>query len=225
MAAMRLVSVNVGLPREVVHRGKTVTTGIFKAPVVGRVAVRRLNVDGDGQADLTVHGGVHKAVYAYPAEHYDFWRRELGREELPWGTFGENLTVEGMLEDEVAIGDAFRVGGDAGDGGTGGTVVEISQPRAPCSKLALRLVLPDFPKRFLASGRVGFYLRVREEGEVGAGDPIARLEADPRRMTVRRVSRLRYFDRDDRAGAAAAAALPALSPGWREWFESQLAAG
>lgn len=214
-----LVSVQVGLPRSVIDdRGRTVVTGIFKQPVDGRVMLRRLNLDGDGQADLTVHGGVDKAVYAYPTEHYPPWRRELGRDALPFGTFGENLTVAGMREDEVAIGDVFRIGG---------AVVEVSQPRSPCAKLALRMGMLEFPKRFLASGRVGYYLRVREEGEIGAGDAIERLAAGTGAkagMTVLRVSRLRYFEAGDRDGVAAAAALTALAPSWRSWFAGAAAA-
>ncbi len=213
MSERRLVSVNVGRPRDVEHMGRIVTTGIYKKPVAGRVRVRRLNLDGDAQADLTVHGGADKAVYAYPAEHYEPWRRELGH-ELPWGTFGENLTVTGMLEDEVAIGDAFRIG-DA--------VVEVSQPRTPCSKLAMRMGMPEFPKRFLASGRTGFYLRVLTEGEVGSGDPIEQVAADPARLTVHRATRLRYFEHDDRDAIAAAAAVAAFSPSWRAWFVGQQA--
>ena len=213
---MKLVSLQVGRPREVVDgRGRTVVTGIYKEPVAGRVVLRRLNVDGDAQADLTVHGGVDQAVYAYPAEHYPLWRGELGRDGLPYGTFGENFTVAGMREDEVAIGDLFRVGG---------AVVEVTQPRAPCFKLALKMGMPEFPKRFLASGRTGYYLRVREEGEIGAGDAIERLTAGTGGMTVLRIGRLRFFDHDDLEGVAAAAALPALSPGWRQWFAGRLAA-
>ena len=168
---MRLLSVNVSPPKEVLHGSETVETGIFKEPVAGRVMLRELNLDGDGQADLINHGGVHQAVYAYPIEHYDYWRRELGREDFGFGQFGENFTVEGMPEDEVHIGDVFRVGGDA--------LVEVSQPRTPCFKLGIRMGLPRFPKLFLKSGRIGFFLRVLEEGEVGAGDAGERVARPP----------------------------------------------
>jgi len=164
------------MPRELKHNGKTVTTGIFKEPVEGRVNLNAHNLEGDGQADLLVHGGIHKAVYVYPIENYDYWKRELGRTDFPFGQFGENFTVEGMLEDEVHIGDVFRVGE--------GAVVEVTQPRVPCYKLAIKMESPQFPKMFLASCRVGFYLRVIEEGEVGAGDVFERIKIDSQRMTV-----------------------------------------
>jgi MOSC domain-containing protein YiiM len=149
---MKLLSVNVGLPREVSWKGKTVMTGIFKEPVQGRVMVRSLNLDGDGQADLTVHGGVDKAVYAYPVEHYDYWRQELPDTDLPWGMFGENLTIEGVLEQGVNIGDRFRMGTAA---------VMVTQPRMPCYKLGIKFGRTDIVKRFLDSQRSGFYFSVR----------------------------------------------------------------
>ncbi len=158
---MKLLSVNVSPPKEVAHGGKTVTTGIFKEPVDGRVMLRTLNLDGDGQADLTGHGGIYKAAYAYSVENYDYWKRELGRTDFTFGQFGENLTVEGMLEDEIHVGDVFRAGG---------ALVEVTQPRVPCYKLGIKMGLRGFEKTFLASRRVGFYLRVLEEGEVGADD-------------------------------------------------------
>lgn len=178
---MKLISVNVSKPKEIAAGGRTVSTGIFKAPVAGRVRVGRLNLEGDGQADLRVHGGPDKAVYAYPFEHYDYWQRELGRSDLAFGRFGENLTVEGMLEDEVRIGDVFRVGS---------ALLQISQPRSPCFKLGIRMGSSRFPKRFLAAGRPGFYLRVLEEGEVAAGDSIALDRAEPEGLTVLEASRL-----------------------------------
>ena len=147
---MQVVSVNVGLPRDVLWKGRTVTTGIFKEPVAGRVQVRKFNLDGDKQADLSVHGGADKAVYLYPVEHYAYWRRELPDMELPWGMFGENLTTEGLLEDGVNIGDRFRVGS---------AEVVVTQPRMPCQKLAIRFGRSDIIKRFLASGRTGLYVR------------------------------------------------------------------
>jgi len=159
---MKMVSLNVGRPREVLWHGRTVTSGIFKEPVAGRVALRKLNLDGDGQADLTVHGGEHKAVYCYPVEHYSYWQKELGR-ELPMGMFGENFTTEGVLEQQVNLGDRFRVGS---------AEVVVTQPRLPCYKLGIRFGADDMVKRFLASGRTGFYLRVDREGETGTGDEI-----------------------------------------------------
>ena len=212
---MKLLSVNVSRPREVAHGRKTVRTGIFKEPVAGRVVLRELNLDGDGQADLVNHGGLHRAVYAYPVENYDYWGRELSRDDLSFGQFGENFTVDGMTEEDVHIGDVFRVG-DA--------LMEVSQPRPPCFKLGIKMAMPRFPKLFLASGRVGFYLRVLEEGEVGAGDEIERVRRDPERLTVRETSHLLFFEGEDLEGARRALRVPALSPGWRESFGERLVA-
>jgi MOSC domain-containing protein YiiM len=209
---MKLLSVNVSLPKEVPSADGPVATGIFKEPVAGRVMLRALNLDGDGQADLQVHGGVYQAVYAYTTEHYRYWARELGRNDLRPGQFGENFTVEGMPEDEVRIGDWYRVG-DA--------VVEVTQPRVPCYKLALKMGSAEFPKRFLGSGRVGFYLRVVEEGMVGADDQIARIETDPEALTVLQVIRLAYFERENRALTEKAAQLRGLSPEWRQRFDER----
>jgi MOSC domain-containing protein YiiM len=211
---MKLLSVNVSRPREVAHGSETVTTGIFKEPAEGRVMLGTLNLDGDGQADLVGHGGIYKAAYAYSVENYEHWKRELGREDLAFGQFGENFTVEGMPEDEVHIGDVFRVGG---------ALVEVTQPRVPCYKLALKMGLKGFEKRFLASCRVGFYLRVLEEGEVGAGDGVDRVRIDPERITVREMCHLLYFDPENLEGARKALRIRALSPGWRQSFEQRLA--
>jgi MOSC domain-containing protein YiiM len=211
---MKLLSVNVSRPREVAHRSETVTTGIFKEPAEGRVMLGTLNLDGDGQADLVGHGGIYKAAYAYSVENYEHWKRELRWEDLAFGQFGENFTVEGMPEDEVHIGDVFRVGG---------ALVEVTQPRVPCYKLALKMGLKGFEKRFLASCRVGFYLRVLEEGEVGAGDGVDRVRIDPERITVREMCHLLYFDPENLEGARKALRIRALSPGWRQSFEQRLA--
>jgi MOSC domain-containing protein YiiM len=211
---VRLVSVNVSLPREVAHQGKNVLTGIFKEPVAGRVMLRRLNLDGDRQADLRVHGGFDKAVYAYPAEHYTHWKQALGRSDLSPGQFGENLTVEGMTEDAIHIGDAFRVGG---------ALVEVTQPRAPCFKLGIKMGSSRFPKAFLASGRVGFYLRVLEEGEVGAGEAIQPTHCDPASLSVAEVLRLMFVDREDVEGVRRALGVRALAAGWHGAFEERLA--
>jgi MOSC domain-containing protein YiiM len=161
-ADMKLFSVNVGLPRVVMSNGDPVSTGIFKEPVVGRVMVRTLNLDGDRQADLSVHGGPSKAVYVYPSEHYDYWKHELPEMNLPWGMFGENFTTTGLFETELNIGDKFRVGQ---------TVVMVTEPRMPCYKLGIKFGRSDMLKKFLASERTGFYFAVLQEGEVETGDP------------------------------------------------------
>jgi MOSC domain-containing protein YiiM len=210
---MKLLSVNVSLPREVAHGSETVSTGIFKEPVAGRVVLRMSNLDGDGQADLENHGGIYRAAYAYSIENYDHWRRELGRADLTFGQFGENFTVERMVEDNIHIGDVFRIG-DA--------LVEVTQPRPPCFKLGIKMGMAGFPKLFLASGRVGFYLRVLEEGEVGAGDVFECVEGDPEQMSVREMSRLLFFEPENLEGAKRALRVTALSPGWRYSFEERL---
>ena len=179
---MKLLSVQTGRPREIEHRGRTVRTAIYKEPVLFRVRARRLGLEGDAQADLRVHGGPEKAVYAYDLSGYAHWRTELA-EEFPHGQFGENLTVEGMPETEVRIDDVYRVGG---------ALLQVSQPRSPCFKLALKMERPTFPKAFLRSGRTGFYLRVLEEGELGAGDPIELVSRQPGAVTVEKMVRLTY---------------------------------
>ena len=210
---MKLLSVNVSLPEEVPHERETVSTGIFKDPVDGRVMLRAMNLDGDGQADLENHGGIYQAAYVYSVENYDHWRHELGRDDLAFGQFGENFTVEGMAEDHIYIGDVFHVG-DA--------LVEVAQPWPPCFKLGIKMGMPRFPKMFLASGRVGFYLRVLKEGEVGAGDAFERLEECPERISVRQISRLLFFEPENLEGAKRALRIRALSPGWRSSFEDRL---
>ena len=175
---MRVVSVNVSLPKTVEWRGRKVTTAIFKEPVEGRVRIRRTGLVGDRQADPSVHGGPTKAVYAYPSEHYPFWRRELGRADLPWGSFGENLTTEGLDERTLRVGDRLRVGSAS---------LTVTQPRMPCYKLGIRFGRLDMVRRFLASGRSGFYLAVHEEGDVAAGDPIELLGTDHGLPTVSQV--------------------------------------
>jgi MOSC domain-containing protein YiiM len=213
---MRVVSVNVGLPRTVSSNGREVTTGIFKAPVAGRVRVGRLNLDGDRQADLAVHGGPAKAVYAYPLAHYAFWRDELG-EDLPFGAFGENLTIEGLpLEEDAAIGDRFRVAT---------TELVVTQPRLPCFKLALRFGRADMVKRFLASRRTGYYLRVAVEGDVAAGDPVTRVARHPAGVSVGDVTRAYAIERDDVATLERLTALDALPEHWRAFFGKRLSAG
>jgi len=213
---MKLVSVNTGLPREVTWHGTNVTTGIFKQPVQGRVALRTLNLDGDRQADLTVHGGEHKAVYCYPIEHYRVWKKDLPGWEFPMAVFGENFTTEGLLEDSVHLGDQFSIGS---------AEVVVTQPRLPCYKLGIRFQADDMVRRFLASGRTGFYLAVTREGEVGAGDEIEAIARDPNAVPVSGITRLyiakRYGD-DDVKSVQRALRVGALPESWKEYFRERL---
>jgi MOSC domain-containing protein YiiM len=209
---MRIVSLNVGLPREVEWRGRTVLTSIFKPPVDHRLRVTTLNFEGDQQSDLSVHGGVDKAVYAYPAEHYEYWRGELPQAELPWGAFGENLTTEGVLED-VRIGDRFRIGS---------AEFVVTQPRMPCFKLGIRFGRPDILKTFLGSGRSGFYLAVTKEGEVGAGDPIEPIAREHEGLTVAEVVRLYTVDAENQEILRRAVGTSALPESWRDYFRERL---
>lgn len=213
---IKLVSVNAGLPREVTWHGQTVTTGIFKQPVKGRVALRKLNLDGDRQADLTVHGGERKAVYCYPLAHYEFWKNELPGRELPLAIFGENFTTDGMLENSVHLGDRFSVGS---------AEVIVTQPRLPCYKLGIRFQSDDMVKRFLASGRTGFYLGVTREGEVGAGDSIELIARDPNAISISEITRLyiaKRFSTDDIASARRALRVAALPESWKDYFRERL---
>ena len=210
---MKLVSVNVGLPQEVIWKGKTVTTGIFKEPVEERVKVRFLNLDGDRQADLTVHGGLDKAIYVYPVEHYEYWRGELPEMELPWGMFGENLTTVGLLEDSVNIGDRFRIGT---------AEVMVTQPRMPCYKLGIKFGRANMVKQFLDSRLTGFYFSVLQEGEVGVGDAMELISRDENNVTVADITRLYVRQRDDLQMLHRAAQVKALPDGWRDYFQQQL---
>ena len=210
---MKVVAINVGRPREVHWRGRSIQTSIFKTPVASRVRVARDNVEGDQQSDLSVHGGPEKAVYAYPAEHYPFWRRELPKAELAWGAFGENFTTEGLLEDEVWIGDRYRVGS---------AELVVTQPRMPCYKLAIRFGQTEMVKRFLQSRRSGFYLAVEREGDVGAGDTIERLGRNERRLTVADVVTLYAADSANQPLLASASEHPSLPAAWREYFRKRL---
>jgi MOSC domain-containing protein YiiM len=211
---MRVLSVNVGRPREVEWRGKLVRTSIFKAPVSGRLRVRALNLEGDEQSDLTVHGGTDKAVYAYPSEHYAFWRRELPGADLPWGAFGENLTLEGLLEDGICIGDHVRCGS---------AELAVTQPRVPCFKLGIRHGRPDLVKRFLRSGRSGFYFAVVQEGELGAGDALELIPAQGDRVSVAAAARAHAADDTDPELMRRLSRLAGLSHSWREHFLARLA--
>jgi MOSC domain-containing protein YiiM len=212
MTTMRVASVNVGMPREVEWQGERVLTGIFKEPVSAPLALRRLNFDGDAQADLTVHGGIEKAVYAYPSEHYGDWQSRLGR-DLPFGAFGENLTTEGLLEDAVHIGDAFCVG-------TARLVA--TQPRLPCYKLGLRFGDPGMMRMFLKAGRPGIYFAVEEEGVVGPGDAIERVHVDGRRISLVALLGLILDRRADPAALRRALEIPGLAEVWRQEFEQRL---
>jgi MOSC domain-containing protein YiiM len=210
---VQVVSVNVGLPREVRWRGRVVTTGIFKEPVTDARPLRRFNIEGDGQADLTVHGGKDKAVYAYPSEHYDFWRNEWPRADYPWGLFGENLSTTGLLEDAVCIGDEFRVG-------TARLVV--TQPRMPCFKLGIRFGDPQIIERFLKSRRPGIYFGIVEEGRIGPGDQIQLLSSDPHRVSVLELLELILDSSPSESRLRRALSVPALADDWRTEFTAQL---
>lgn len=213
---MRVVSVNCGLPREVLWHGQPVTTGIFKEPVEGRVALRKLNLDGDRQADLSVHGGADKAVYCYASEHYDYWRRELPGRELPAGSFGENFTMEGLPDEHVYIGDRFSVGS---------AEVVVTQPRLPCYKLGVKFGSDGMVRRFLASGRTGFYLKVAREGEVGAGDEIRRIGREENSVPFSEIMRLyvvKSYSKDDLASLQRLMALSAVPESWKEYFRARV---
>jgi MOSC domain-containing protein YiiM len=210
---MKLLSINVDLPRDVAWQGEIVRTSIFKQPVSGRVRVGRLNLAGDEQSDLSVHGGRDKAVYAYPSEHYAFWRGELPGMDLPWGMFGENLTTAGLLENAVHIGDRLRAGS---------AEFLVTQPRMPCFKLGLRFGRRDMIKRFLESGRSGFYVAVLREGDVAAGDAVEFIARDERRITVAEVARLYNADNGDQDLLGRVSELTALPERWRERFRKRL---
>jgi MOSC domain-containing protein YiiM len=213
---MKLVSVNTGLPREVIWHGRTVTTAIYKQPVEGRIGLRRLNLDGDRQADLRVHGGEHKAVYCYPMEHYEYWRKELPGRELPVAIFGENFTTDGLLEDSVHLGDRFAVGS---------AEIIVTQPRMPCYKLGIRFESDDMLKRFLASGRTGFYFAVIREGEVGASDKVNLIARDPNAVSVSEITRLyvlKKYGNEDVASVQRALKVKALPEDWKNYFRERL---
>ena len=210
---MNLLSVNVGLPREIEWKGKIVRTSIFKAPVTGRVRVAKLNVEGDQQSDLTVHGGLDKAVYAYASEHYAFWHQELPGVDLPQGVFGENFTTSGLLEETLHIGDRLRVGS---------AEFVVTQPRMPCFKLGIRFNRPDMVKRFLQSGRTGFYFAVLKEGEVAAGDSIELLERDEHNIPVADIVNLYRGDATNQDKLRRVSELPSLPNSWRDYFRKRL---
>ena len=210
---MKLLSINVGLPREIEWQGKRVRTSIFKSASAGYVRVMTLNLEGDEQSDLSVHGGAHKAVYAYPSEHYPFWHEEVPEADLPLGAFGENFTTEGLFEEAVHIGDRFRVGS---------AEFIVTQPRLPCFKLGIRFGRQEMVKRFLRSGRTGFYLAVLEEGLVTAGDSIELLARDEHGVTVADIVNLCTAGATDQDLLQRASALPALPTDWRDHFRKRL---
>lgn len=209
----RLLSVNVGLPRDVIWQGRTVRTGIWKTPVAGPRMVRRLNIDGDGQGDLGGHGGERRAVYVYQLDSYRYWERELGRSDFVYGQFGENFTVDGLTDKEVCIGDRYRIGG---------AVFEVTQPRVTCYRLGIRMNVPDMAALLVKHGRPGFYFRVLEEGEVKAGDEITLVASGPEQMSVSEIDALLYLPDHRAARLARALRIPALSAGWHRSFEALL---
>jgi MOSC domain-containing protein YiiM len=210
---MKIISLNVARPRLTVYRGTTISTGIFKKPVSGRIILRSLNLEGDQQADLSVHGGPHKAVYAYPSEHYFYWRNELPGVDLPWGAFGENFTTIGLAEDAVHVGDRFRVGS---------AIVMVRQPRMPCYKLAARFQRDDIIERFLWSARSGVYFSVEQEGTVAEGDSIERISKSEEAITIAEMNRLFTSERYNRALLQKAIGTPVLPEDCREYFLPRL---
>ncbi len=214
---MKLLSVNVSMPKPIRYGGKTVHTGIFKEPVSGPVTLTEKNITGDGQGDTRVHGGTYKAVYGYPIEHYDYWQQTLQRDDFAFGQFGENLTVQGLLEGAVHIGDIFQIGATVR--------LQITQPRVPCFKLEYKMERPAFAKQFLESKRVGFYFRILQAGDIAAGDRITRIETAPDSLSVTEILTLRYFDRENRDQVRRARELKALSPSWKRDFTKILGTG
>ncbi len=210
---MKLLSLNVARPRLTVYKGETINTGIFKQPVDGPVALRTLNLDGDRQADLSVHGGPNKAVYGYPAEHYDYWRDQLPGIDLPWGAFGENFTTTGLHENDLHIGDRLQLGS---------AILMVRQTRTPCYKLAAKFQRDDMLERFLASGHSGVYFSVEQEGKVAAGDTFTFLSRNLEGITIEEMNRLIATDRYNRALLEKAIATEALPENWRDHFSRRL---
>jgi MOSC domain-containing protein YiiM len=210
---VKLLSLNVARPHLMVYRGATINTGIFKKPVSGRITLRTLNLEGDRQADLSVHGGPYKAVYGYPFEHYEYWRRELPDANLPSGGFGENFTTEGLSEDELHIGDRLRIGSAS---------IMVRQPRMPCYKLAAKFQKDDMIEKFLTSGRSGFYFSVEQEGEVEVGDTFELVWREQQGITIAEMNELFLKDKYNRDLLQKAIATPALPGAWREYFVPRL---
>jgi MOSC domain-containing protein YiiM len=213
---MKVISVNTGLPRNVTWHGRSVTTGIFKEPVHRRISLRKLNLDGDGQADLSVHGGAYKAVYCYPLAHYDYWKRELPNRELPMGIFGENFTLDGSSEESAHLGDQFSVGS---------AEVVVTQPRLPCYKLGIRFESDDMVRRFFVSGRTGFYLAVTREGKVCTGDDMRVIHREPNGVPVSEITRLyaeKRYGSAEVASVQRALRVAVLPESWKEYFRERL---
>jgi len=210
---MEILSLNVSRPQLVVYKGATINTGIFKKPVSGGVQLRTLNLDGDRQADLSVHGGPHKAVYAYPSEHYPYWRRELPGIDMPWGMFGENFTTTGLTEHELHVGDCFQIGS---------SVVMVRQPRTPCYKLAAKFQRDDMLERFLVSARSGFYFSVEQEGWVEAGDAFRLLQRESNGITISEMNQLLSQDRYNQSLLRKAIETVALPESWSEYFSERV---
>jgi MOSC domain-containing protein YiiM len=210
---VKLISVNVARPHLAVYKGTTFNTGISKKPVSGRVPLRTLNLDGDRQADLTVHGGPYKAVYAYPSEHYEYWRRELPGIDLPWGAFGENFTTEGLTEAGLNVGDHLKIGS---------AIVMVRQSRMPCYKLAAKFRRDDLIERFMDSGRSGFYFSVEQEGEVGEGDSIEFIARTQDGISIAEMNQVLVRDRYNLGLLQKAIATTALPESWREYFVPRL---
>jgi ferredoxin-NADP reductase/MOSC domain-containing protein YiiM len=202
----RLLSINVGLPRDVAWKGETVHTAIWKQPAQGRIAVRRLNVEGDGQGDLAGHGGEHRAVMVYQMDAYRYWEAHLGRNDFSFGQFGENFTVAGLPDDEVCVGDRYRIGS---------ALFEVTQPRVTCYRVGIRMAEPAMPALLVSHHRPGFYFRVLEEGEIGAGDEITKVADGPERITVANIDALLYLPNPAREQLESSLRVPALSPGWK----------
>ena len=210
---MKLLSVNIAQPRALDYKGRSVMTGIYKEPVSGPVPLGREGLQGDGQADLKVHGGPDKAAYAYPIEHYSWWQQQLGRAPFPHGQFGETLTMRGLLEQDLGIGDCLRIGG---------ALLQVSQPRTPCFKLGIRMGVADFPRQFQDSGRVGFYLRVLEEGPVCAGDIIEIVSRHAPWHSLQQLWRWSHLERNNREAARIAVDLAPLAQSWKDKFTQRL---
>ncbi len=210
---MEVVSINVGLPMELIWKGKPITTAIYKEQVSGKVKVRSLGLEGDRQADLTVHGGIDKAIYAYASEHYTYWRNQLPEMEFNWGMFGENLTVEGLLENNVNIGDRFRIGT---------AEIMVTEPRMPCYKIVIRFGRSDMAKRLLNSRRTGIYFSVIKEGEIEAGERLELISRDENNVKVSDIVRLYVRETNDLELLQRTLQVQALPNGWRDYFQLQL---
>jgi len=216
VSIVKLISLNLGRPKLTVYKGETINTGIFKKPVSGPVHLRTLNLDGDRQADLTVHGGPNKAVYAYPSEHYEYWKKELPGTDLPVAAFGENFSTTGLFEDDLHIGDRFQIGS---------ATIMVRQPRMPCYKLAAKFKRDDMIERFLRSGRSGFYFSVEKEGQVAAGDSFELLSREEDGITIAEINRLFFREKYNQDLLQKALNTSALPEDWREYLAPRIGRG